>query len=177
MSINITNWVIKFQKGSEVAFEKVYREYSTQILKYLIFLSKNNDDAQDISQDVWIKVIKKKSSLQKPELFKQWLYRISKTTFLNYYKKRKKELFAPILDLDIPTEGDDLLIKIENKELAQNIINNLTEDKKTIFWLRNVENYTNKEIAKILDIPIGTVRSRLFYITKELKQFADKENQ
>lgn len=176
MTKNTTTWAIQFKNGSEKAFESLYRHYSSDILNFLIYLTKNSEDANDISQEVWMKVIHKKDSLQKPELFKQWLYRIAKNTFINHFNNNKKEPISLAIDsIQITLEDESILIKNENKELVMNLISKLSNDKKTILWLRFNEEYSNNEIAKILNIPAGTVRTRLHYIIKELKKYSKME--
>lgn len=173
MDNRIVSLVIQFQKGSDEAFEKLYLEFGNEIIKYLYFMTNNEALSLDISQEVWIKVINKKDSLKTPAAFKQWLYRIAKNTYFNHFNKNKKEIIETNLE-EITSEStdNDILINQEDLSIVQRIIYELPEDKRTILWLRFVENYTSQEIAKIMKIPIGTVRSRLHYVIKEIKQLA-----
>lgn len=173
MDNRIVSLVIQFQKGSDEAFEKLYLEFSHEILKYLNFMTNNDALSLDISQEVWIKVINKKDSLKTPAAFKQWLYRIAKNTYFNHFNKNKKEIIESNLEsIASESKEEDILINKEDLSIVQKIIYELPEDKRTIIWLRFVERYTSQEIAKIMKIPIGTLRSRLHYVIKEIKELA-----
>jgi RNA polymerase sigma-70 factor (ECF subfamily) len=175
--LRLESLVTSFQKnGSDEFFVKLYTEFSLDILKYLHYLTNNESDAQDLSQEVWIKVIKKRNSLKTPVAFKQWLYRIAKTTYINHFNQRKNDMLGYGLDsTSLSEEENILLINDEDKERVQKIISNLSEDKKTILWLRTVEEYSNNEIATILKLPVGTVRSRFHYIIEEIKKKLKKD--
>lgn len=175
----LENLVIKFQQtGSDESFAELYAEYSQNILQYLQYLTNNNAaDIQDLSQDIWIKVIHKRNSLKTPSAFKQWLYRIAKTSYINHFNKNKNDKIEYGNDFEntaISEEEIDSFINEENKSQVQEIISTLPEEKKTILWLRTVEGYSHKEIASILKIPDGTVRSRLHNIIEDIKHILKK---
>lgn len=136
-------------------------------------LTGNPDDADDLLQDTYLKAYRFWDKYEKGTNIRAWLFRIMKNSYINKYRKDTKE--PEVIDFDeieefytsaqteISTE-EDLVKKIFNnlfEDEVQKAIDELPTDFKTVIILCDIEGFTYEEIAEFLDIPIGTVRSRL----------------
>jgi RNA polymerase sigma factor (sigma-70 family) len=142
----------------------------------------DEDEAKDLVQDTYLKAFRFISSFQRGTNAKAWLFRILKNSFINDYRKKSKEP-AKLDYQEVETfynsdEADsDITIDLRvetvqdmiGDEIA-NALNSLAVDFKAVIILCDIEGFTYEEMAKILDIPIGTVRSRLHRARNLLKE-------
>lgn len=145
-------------------------------------LTFDQDDAKDLVQDTYMKAYRFINSFQQGTNAKAWLYRILKNSFINDFRKKSKqpakvdyqevENFynsenvdeSRTVDLRVDTVKDMIGDEISNA------LNSLAVDFRTVIILCDLEGFTYEEMAKILDIPIGTVRSRLHRARNLLKE-------
>lgn len=130
---------------------------------------KNENDALDVVQEVAYRSFKHIETLKKPEYFKTWLIKLTITCSISLIKKNKKII-------QLPSEYDKFFIlKDEDISLSvtlQELLNALHEDEKSIIILKFYEGYTFKEIADLLSMPLGSVKSVLYRALGKLrKQF------
>lgn len=156
--------IIGSMERDEEAFEKLILSYEGKIYNMCFYLLKNKEDAMDASQEVCIKIYKSIDKFKGESKFSTWIYRITYNTCIDFIKKRKNELsYDDVIDTD--THRDDRIEDIiESKELKYEIkrcIMKLSEDFRTIVIFRDIEGLSYQEIAEILNIEVGTVKSRL----------------
>jgi RNA polymerase sigma-70 factor (ECF subfamily) len=145
-------------------------------------LTQEADDAKDLVQDTYLRAYRFIDSFQQGTNAKAWLFRILKNSFINEYRKRKKEpgkvdyqeveAFYNSEDVDRQITPDlrvESLKDMMGDEIS-NALNALDVDFRTVIILCDLEGFTYEEMAKILDIPIGTVRSRLHRARQLLKE-------
>lgn len=145
-------------------------------------LTLDEDDARDLVQETYLKAFRFIDSFRKGTNAKAWLFRILKNGFINEYRKKKKEPakvdyqdVENIYNADEATGSMNAELRVESlqEELGDEIsgaLNTLDEDFRTVILLCDVEGFKYEEIAEILDIPIGTVRSRLHRARTMLKE-------
>lgn len=145
-------------------------------------LTLDEDDARDLVQETYLKAFRFIDSFRKGTNAKAWLFRILKNGFINEYRKKKKEPakvdyqeVENIYNAEEPvgTMNTELRVEALQDELGDEIsgaLNTLDADFKTVIMLCDVEGFKYEEIAEILDIPIGTVRSRLHRARQMLKE-------
>jgi RNA polymerase sigma-70 factor (ECF subfamily) len=145
-------------------------------------LTLDQDDAKDLVQDTYLKAYRFIESFQKGTNAKAWLFRILKNSFINDYRKKSKE--PPKVDYqDVETYYNsedvdrqitpDLRVEALKDMIGDeisNALNALDVDFRTVIILCDLEGFKYEEMAKILDIPIGTVRSRLHRARQLLKE-------
>ncbi len=153
-------------------------------------LTTDEENAKDLVQDTYMKAFRFINSFEKGTNAKAWLFRILKNSFINDYRKRSKEP-AKVDYQDVETiynsDSVDQNITVDlRSETMQNRIgdevtnalNSLAVDFRIVIILCDLEGFTYEEMAKILDIPIGTVRSRLHrarnLLKARLKSYAEK---
>lgn len=171
------------KNGEIQAFEELIRGYEKKVFNIVFRIIGNYDDAQDISQDIFVKVFKSIRNFKEKSSFYTWLYRITVNECMDIIKKRKK---ASVYSLDTPIESDGDQItrdikdssespeeKIERKELRSYIeeaLNSISHEHRVMIILRDMQGFSYEEIALITKCPEGTVKSRINRARKALKE-------
>jgi RNA polymerase sigma-70 factor (ECF subfamily) len=142
----------------------------------------NADDAKDLLQDTYLKAYRFVEKYEQGTNAKAWLFRIMKNSFINTYRKHSREPeqvdYAAIEDYyelvrDQTGDGNDLRKKFYNDLLEDEVVKameSITEEFRTIIILSDLEGLSYEEISEMLDIPLGTVRSRLHRARKNLQE-------
>ncbi len=145
-------------------------------------LTLDRDDAKDLVQDTYLKAYRFIESFQKGTNAKAWLFRILKNSFINDYRKKSKEPSkVDYQEVEAYYNSDEVDrqitpdLRVESlKDMIgdeiSNALNSLDVDFRTVIILSDLEEFKYEEMAKILDIPIGTVRSRLHRARNLLKE-------
>lgn len=170
--------ILRWREGDKSAFETLVRRHMTDAYLIALGFTGNPDDARDLSQDAFIKAHKARKKFDPERPFYPWFYRLLKNHCLNFLQRRRKrheslyyedspdqERFAS----DSPTP----LEQVERKErvrLMRAAVDRLSDEHREVIILKNFKGYAYKEIAQVLEVPIGTVMSRLYYARKALKE-------
>ena len=169
----------RVQYGEVAAFEDLVNAYKQKAYYVALGFVGNHEDALDLSQDAFVKAFKAIKTFDLNSPFFPWFYKIIKNHCLNYIKKNQRvrndsleeleeETFAQFED-DNPTPRD----MYEDSETRINLwraIDRLKPDFREIIIMKHFHNLSYKEIAEALNIPIGTVMSRLFNARQELRE-------
>lgn len=164
--------------GDRAKYEKLVLKYQSRVFYTAMNITKNREFAEDISQDAFIKALEKLSTLQDREQFYSWLKRITINLSLNHYDTAKRlvdvesENFAVSYFDNIADDNnpEDYLIKDELRRYVKMYVDALPDRLRKVMIMREVEDLNYEEIADFLDIPVGTVRSRLFNARQIVKQ-------
>ncbi|QLY40880.1 RNA polymerase sigma factor [Hujiaoplasma nucleasis] len=164
MPINYDDYIDKLIEKDNDAFKVVYEHTKRGVFSIIISLVRNKTVTEDLMQDTYIKMIQKIRQYQKGRNFNAWLIQIAKNTALDYLRKSKKEtLYDPqeqaYYHASQKTEGKTYHVS--------DLVESLNEDEKQIVLLRAVSEYKFKDIAKMVDKPLGTV---LWIYSKAIKQ-------
>ncbi len=163
-------------------FNKEFLPHIRSMYNFGYRLTLNSDDAQDLVQDTYLKAYRFIDSFQEGTNAKAWLFRILKNSFINDYRKKSKEPSkVDYQDVETYYNSDDVDRQITSdlrvdslKDMIgdeiSNALNSLDVDFRTVIILCDLEGFKYDEMAKILDIPIGTVRSRLHRARNLLKE-------
>lgn len=163
--------------GDTGAFEILILKYQSQIFYSIMNIVKNKEYAEDICQDAFLKAFEKLDTLRDKEYFYSWLKRIAVNMSLNHYERDKKIVDVEDEECDEDyferlTTGEcpeDYIIKDELKKYVKFFVDALPDRLRNVIILREVEDFSYEEIAEILNIPLGTVRSRLFNARQIIK--------
>lgn len=154
-------------------FDGEFMPHIDSMYNFAYRLTFDEDDAKDLVQDTYMKAYRFINSFQEGTNAKAWLYRILKNSFINDYRKKSKqpakvdyqEVEQFYNSEDTPSNATvDLRLETTRDMIGDeisNALNSLAVDFRTVVILCDLEGFTYEEMAKILDIPIGTVRSRL----------------
>ena len=165
---NISDDVIERAAGGDQdAFELIYRSFSKFVYNVAWRVVSRREDAEEVTQEVFLTVYRKLSSFKFQSTLKTWVYRVTINTALNYAKKLSKvknkttEYNEQIHCAGVLGEAEAIVDKEHNEKLVKVLLNTLTSDQKICIVLRNIEGLSYQEIAATLNININTVRSRL----------------
>ena len=185
------NLVKRAKKGDYQAFDLLVIKYQTRLIATAFKFVKDIQIAEDIVQESLIKSYKSLYSFREDSSFYTWIYRITVNTSKNFLvsKKRRGELLLAEIsqesDIEIesisPDSPEELLMSNQLKHVIENCLNQLSEDTKTAITLRELEGLSYEEISKIVNCPVGTVRSRIFrgreILDKEIENYREVNKQ
>lgn len=162
-------------------FRLLYNEHKALVYTVALHYLQNIEDAEEITQDVFIQMYQSLDTFKNNASIKTWLYRIAINKSLDFikHKNSKKSLFIFGKKIDSEFEMQKITnfehpgILLENKENAEilfNVINELTENQKTAFILSKLDGLSNPEIAAIMELSISSVESLVFRAKTSLKE-------
>jgi len=172
--------------GDQDAYEELVRRYQPGLFKMIYQMIKNREETEDLVQETFIKAFKSLESYNNKYAFSTWLYKIAYNHSIDAIRKKKLRVFS--IDRPIKVKDGDVMPQIcddsssperelmyrEKKKIIHNYISLLPERYRRVIVLRHQEEYSYEEISKMLNIPIGTVKARIFrareIIKKRLKE-------
>ena len=163
----------KTKSQKHLRFEKDMLPHTDVLYNYAFYLTGDSDKSQDLLQETYLKAFRFYDKFEQGTNAKAWLYRIMRNTYINEYRRLKR--IPDVLEYDEqvsayqmitpgPRDTNDLRAKIDKQTLNDELataISSLPEKFKSVVVLRDVEDLPYDEIAEALEIPVGTVRSRL----------------
>tara|TARA_X000001036_G_scaffold438440_1_gene486274 strand:- start:1941 stop:2522 length:582 start_codon:yes stop_codon:yes gene_type:complete len=162
--------MLKFQNGDELAYNELVNRYKNKLVNFIFRYFGSKDDAEDITQETFIKLYYKKDYYKPISEFSTWIYTIAANLAKTELRKRKRrkttqlsEMGIEDKDFDIRYEDDtDLEINTEYNESEINkAIQSLDVTFRTAFILRDIQELSYEEISKITEVPLGTIKSRI----------------
>jgi len=176
-------------------FEKLYNQYSILVYNLALNYLQNIEDAEEITQDVFIQINNSLSNFQEKSSLKTWIYRITINKCLDFikHKNSQKRFFIfgkksqNEFEISNVSNFEHPGILLENKEKSKllfEIINELGENQKTAFLLSKVDGLSNPEIAEIMKLSVSSVESLVFRaksilkekISNKFKEYRKKKN-
>ena len=159
-------------------FETIFTKYYSVVKYFALMLLKSEEDAEDIAQDVFTKLWTQPEIWTKVPNLKPYVYTLTKSTTLNFIKHKKIELAyqEKVIEKSLIEElsqTEDPLNAIYYKEvklIIQLTLDRLPEQRRKIFEMSRFENMSNNEIAEKLNLPLGTVKSRIFFTRQKLQE-------
>lgn len=176
--------VKRAQAGDYSAFDSLVHKYQERVYSTLYHMTSNHEDANDLTQEAFIKAYKAIHSFKGDSSFFTWIYRIAVNKTINFLKTRKNKIHLSLNDLDFNAEHDpDIVALISDKtprrdlglsELQEKLneaMQKLSDVHRLVVTLHDVQGLSHEEISKIMDCNTGTVRSRLFYARQQLQGY------
>jgi len=174
--------VNKAQNEDLAAYDELVRRYQERIYATLYHMTSNHEDANDLTQETFIKAYRALKSFKGDSSFYTWVYRIAVNKTINFLKQRKNKLNMSLNDLDFNAEHDPDLVSLisektprrslglaELQEKLNEALQKLSEPHRLVVTLHDVQGLAHEEIGKIMNCNVGTVRSRLFYARQQLQ--------
>jgi len=153
----------KVQGGDMVAFNKIAERYKDRLMNVIMRMLHSHEEAEDIVQETFVRVYQHRDSFDFRHCFSTWIYTIALNLARNELRKRKRFKFYDIFDM----QGKESEIAVE-MDLPSNMpkaiesaMATLPEKYRMAFVLRDVQEMPYEEVAKIMNIPLGTVKSRV----------------
>ncbi len=151
------------QKGNMVAFSKLVDRYRDRLMNVIGRMLTSKEEAEDIVQEAFLRVYQHRDSFDFKHCFSTWLYTIALNLARNELRKKKKYKFVDIFDMQNKEVETAVDAKIPSNlgPVLEAAIESLPEKYKTAFLLRDIEEMPYEEVARILSVPLGTVKSRV----------------
>ncbi|MFH7320715.1 RNA polymerase sigma factor [Desulfurivibrio sp. D14AmB] len=171
------------RRGDGTAFTKLVQRHQARIYNLAYNYVKDEEEAKDLTQDIFITVHRTLGSLRDEDKFSAWLYQLALNHCRNRYKRLQRRGFFRSRSLDDPdsplhlTSGETpegLLGQQDQDQLVRKAIASLSEAEKEVILLRDIEGMSYDEIGTILEIPLGTVKSKLNRARLALKERLEK---
>lgn len=181
--------IAQFQKGNVQAFDVLVRRYKDQLLNYVFRFVGNRVDAEDIVQETFLRVYKNKHYYKEIAKFSTWVYTIAGNLAKTELRRRKRRKIFSVSnfvnderDFDIPDTARNPEKEVDSSmkdDVIQRTIEKLPPKFKEVILLRDVQGFAYEEISQILNIPLGTVKSRVnrgrLKLQEDLKFLLDNE--
>jgi len=182
--------VVRVQRGDKRAFDILVRKYQHKIVQLIVRYIKDQNEAQDVAQESFIKAYRALPKFRGDSAFYTWLYRIAINTAKNHLVARSRrsadteidaqdaEQYEHAVRLKEQDTPEHILLSEEIAQTIKTAIDELPEELRVAISLREFEGMSYEEIAQTMDCPVGTVRSRIFRareaIDKKLNPLLDK---
>ncbi len=162
------------QSGDRSAFDTLVTQYESKAYQYAYRLTRDQDLAADIVSEAFVRVYNSIANFRGQSAFGTWLYRILTNCYLDY-RKRDKSRFNTSLESSVQLESGEVERQIQDdapgpdiqaersarEEAVQSALETMPEYQRAMLVMYHVENLTYEDIAEALDLPLGTVKSRL----------------
>lgn len=170
--------VLRCQQGDTLSFKQLYRRYQQRVRATLYQLC-GSEMLDDLEQEVFLRVWKGLPKLRKPEYFSTWLYRITwnvATDKRRQFAQNMSSADESIVNLT-PSRPEDTpdLMRLHYEDLVQQGLQTLSLEHRAVLVLHDLEDVPQKEVANILNLPLGTVKSRLFYARSQIRKFLQEQ--
>ncbi len=171
------------KKGDNKAFQTLLKKYRKSVYYMLLKMVKNADDAEDLTQEAFAKAFNSIEKFDSKYAFSTWLFRIATNNCIDFIRKKRVQTVS----IDQPVEGDDgsnmrfdvkdeeldpneAMLKKQRKRYLNMAIERLPEKYKVLVELRYFQELSYEEVARELEIPLGTVKAQLFRARELLNQ-------
>ncbi|MBX3147708.1 MAG: sigma-70 family RNA polymerase sigma factor [Gemmatimonadales bacterium] len=173
------------KEGRDEAYRELIRRYERPVFSLIFRMVRNRELAEDLCQETFIKVLNAVQSYRPEYKFSSWVFKIANNAAIDHLRKRELDTLSlegsPHADtpelveataLQISERGENQLQEVENRELGGTIeiaIGNLRPEYRSCILLRHVEGRSYEEIAEILNLPLGTVKTYIHRARNELR--------
>ncbi len=169
-------------EGDEAAYRNLLENYRGALYNLLFKMVRNKEETEDLVQEAFMKAFKALPSFNEEYAFSTWLYKIAINNCIDHMRKKKLKTYSinkPVqskdgeLDREFPDTSmspDKSILSEERSNIIESAIDELPENYKTAIIMRHSEEKSYEEISKILNIPLGTVKARIFRAREMLKK-------
>lgn len=171
--------VQSFQKGREASFNELVQRYQERVYWIARRLVNDHDQADDVTQEVFVKVYRALNKFRAESSVYTWLYRITVNVALNSLRRQRVREYLRIDDFyesaDEPDERPDMLVeRNEQKALIEEAVEKLPTKQKAVFVLRYHEELPYEEISKILKTSVGGLKANYFHAVKKIGAYINR---
>ncbi len=174
--------IARARRGEEAAFAELLRRYRAPIFNLCLRMLKNRDDAEDVAQDVFIKVFSMLERYDERYAFRSWLFKIAANQCIDFIRKNRVKLLRldePVqykgeeIERQLPDNGpapDQELESSEIGKILREITDELPPHYRAMIVLRHQEQLSYEEIARLMELPLGTVKARIHRARAMMKE-------
>ena len=176
--------VQRAQREDVRAYDELIRRYQERIYATVYHMTSNHEDANDLTQETFIKAYRALKLFKGDSSFYTWIYRIAVNKTINFFKQRKNRMHMSLDDMDLNAEHDPDLLSLMSEKTPERDLNlaelqnklneamqRLSEQHRMVVTLYDIQGVSHEEIGKMMNCNVGTVRSRLFYARQQLQAY------
>ena len=163
--------------GDSASFGQLVRKYQDRLFNTLCHVCKSREEAEDVAQEAFVQAFVKLATFQRNSAFYTWLYRIAFNTAISRGRRKRPELSVDAArdavgdePMDTSEDAAEGLLRRERAEQIHEALEELSEEHRVILVLREMEGLSYEEIADVLDLRVGTVRSRLHRARGQMRE-------
>ena len=177
-------WVARAQAGDPAAFDALVVKYSPRLYGLVYHMTSNHEDTNDLLQEIFAKAYRSIPGFRGKSSFYTWVHSIAVNMTINFLKKRGKRNHLSLDDMDSGVQNDKEYIELtatsdpvreanlsELQMRLNEAMQKLSHDHRAVVTMFDIQGMPHAEIARILGISEGTVRSRLFYAHRQLQNY------
>jgi len=168
------------QNGDTAAFEQLFYKHQERVYSTALRMMSNQEDAQDLTQEIFVKAYQNIRKFNFRSAFSTWLYRLAVNMCIDELRKRKSANTMPLEEAISQADAntpEDYAISRDTERQVWNAINSLKEKERAIIILRDIEGLSYKEIAEVFRCSLGRVKSRLHEARQKLKTILETETE
>ena len=177
---HVSEWVKMAQAGDRTAFHRLVDQYQAEIFRMIYYRTRSEMDAQDLTQDVFMRAFKHIGRLEHPELFRSWLFRIGINRVRDHHRRNRIKSLIGIVSLDDeefreteemaePPEAARTIAKEDFWKQVQHLLTSLSRMEKEIFLLRFFDQLSLKEISTAMKKNENTIKTHLYRALNKVK--------
>jgi RNA polymerase sigma-70 factor (ECF subfamily) len=179
-SLETPDLVRRAQRGDRGAFTELFRRHRADVARLVFRMTSSNGDRDDLVQEVFLQVHRSLGEFRGQSKFSTWVHRIAVNVVLMARRAAKsRPVFAAELNADLdPTDDplpDEGAARARRIEAFRRLVDRLADKKRAVFLLHELEGLSPADISAIVDAPVLTVRTRLFYARRELTEWLREE--
>ena len=170
-------------KGDERAFDEVYQRYGAKLASYFTRkLKHDKEKGEDFMHDLFAKLIDRPELFDPNRSFKTWIYSVANNMCINEYKKmavRSNTTNGVSCDMQISSNSQPIEEQLNEKNFSTDLekaMSKLEDKHREVFIMRHIDGLSVNEVAEVMEINPGTVKSRLFYATKKIASVLEMYN-
>jgi len=172
--------IISLKSGDFESFDQLFNKYGKRLYGFAIGYLKSHEDAEELVQDIFVKVWENRSELDENQSFNSYLFTIAKNTILNHFRKKAhQQSYIEYIKQHtklIHTKTEEDIIFSDLDVQAKKIIDKLPSRRREIFLLSREQGYNNEEIAQRLNISKKTVENQITHALKFIREQLGKKN-
>ncbi len=170
---------ICFRQKDPKAFDLLFHQFKSDVFRFILYLTQNKPEAEDIFQETWLRVVRNLKVLAEVRDLKAWIFTIALNLFRDQLRQKRfrRLLLLPLLTKSDPDEDESPILPvpdtsrdIEIKYGVQDALKTLPEKQRRIFILKEIEGFRHEDISAMLQIPVGTIKSLLHRAIKKLQK-------
>jgi len=176
----------RFRDGDAAALERLVDRHHASLVRYFFHQSRSRETAEDLAQEVWVRIIRHRRNYQPSARFQTYLFHIARNLWIDRYRSRKSA--PPMISAEMEVGGEeggarlssllpsnepepsDRVSVQEEADRIREAVERLPEDLRDVFELGMVQGLRYAEVSHILEIPVGTVKSRMHTAVQRLRE-------
>lgn len=169
-------------EGDNTAFRYLYQRYCPRVRSLLFQLTSKSEGLDDLTQEVFVKVHRSLPGFRGDSQFSTWLFRVTYNVCQDARRKQSRRLqvvtlpeYNSLENLPVSDEREDNLTRLNRQKLVQRALDSLSEEQREVIVLHDLQEKPQDEVAQILDVPVGTVKSRIYYGRRKLKEWFETQ--